>query len=69
MIAYFEYFTVTDKKQTIFVTEIVKIVGIENFIGFPARKMQELGEDEFQRRYSQAYILLKPIKPTDLQSL
>ena len=69
MLVYFEYFTVTDKKQTIFVTEIVKIVGIENFIGFPARKMQELGKDKFQRRYSQAYILLKPIEPTDLQNL
>lgn len=69
MLAYFEYFTTTGKKQTIFMTEIVKIVGIENFIGFLERKMQELGEDLFQRRYSQAYILLKPIEPTDLQNL
>ena len=69
MLAYFEYFTITDKKQTIFVTEIVKIVGIENFIGFLAIRMQELGEDEFQIRYRQAYILIKPIKPTDLQNL
>mgnify|MGYP000997619057 CR=1 FL=1 len=39
MLAYFEYFTITGKKQTIFVAEIVKIVRIESFIGFLERKM------------------------------
>ena len=52
--------------QKIFAIEIVKIVGIESFIGFLAKKNQELGEDLFQRRYGQAYTLLKPIEPTDL---
>lgn len=48
MLAYFEYFAVTDKKQTIFATEIVKIVGIENFIGFPRERCKSLARMSFR---------------------
>ncbi len=55
MLAYFEYFIVTDKKQTIFVTEIVKIVGIENFIGFPRERCKSLARMSFRED------IIKPI--------
>lgn len=49
------------KNQIIFATEIIKIVGVKNFIDFLARKNQELSEDNFLRNYRPAYNLLEPI--------
>lgn len=51
------------KNQIIFATEIIKIVGVKNFIDFLARKNQELSEDNFLRNYRPAYNLLEPINP------